>query len=78
MSSNKKVLAAVAAGIAAGALLGVLFAPDKGTQTRKKISKKGEKITDDVKDKFNKGKNKFNDMKDKVGQIIKEKVEQYS
>ncbi|MEO7045072.1 MAG: YtxH domain-containing protein [Ferruginibacter sp.] len=78
MSSNKKVLAAVAAGIAAGAVLGVLFVPDKGTTTRKKISKKGEEITDDVKDKFNKGKNKFNDMKDKVGQIIKEKVEQYS
>ena len=41
------------AGLATGAVLGILFAPDKGTNTRKKILDKGEGLADDVKEKFN-------------------------
>jgi gas vesicle protein len=48
-----KVMLGVLAGVAAGALLGILFAPDKGSETRKKISKKSKGYTDAVKDKFN-------------------------
>ncbi len=51
--SSGKVLLGVLAGFAAGAILGVLFAPDKGSVTRKKITKKGEDYTEKVKDKFN-------------------------
>jgi gas vesicle protein len=47
-----KVLLGVLAGVAVGALLGVLFAPDKGWNTRKRISKKAEDITDDLREKF--------------------------
>lgn len=50
--STGKVLLGVAAGVAAGALLGVLFAPDKGTNTRKKICREGKDLTNDLKDKF--------------------------
>ena len=39
---NGKVLLGVLAGVAVGATLGILFAPDSGTNTRKKIMKKGE------------------------------------
>jgi gas vesicle protein len=49
MSSGKIVLG-VLAGVAAGALLGILFAPDKGSETRKKISKKGAETIDDLKE----------------------------
>jgi gas vesicle protein len=62
-SDTGKVLLGVLAGLAAGALLGVLFAPDKGSETRKKIAKKGEEVTDGIK-------NKFNDLIDELNQKI--------
>jgi gas vesicle protein len=51
--SSKNVLLGVLGGLAAGALLGVLFAPDKGSKTRKGISKKGEDFIDGMKEKLN-------------------------
>ena len=48
-----KVVLGVLAGLAAGAALGILFAPDKGTSTRKKFSKKAQKYADEVRDKSN-------------------------
>jgi gas vesicle protein len=52
MISGKVIFGALA-GIAAGALIGMLFAPDKGSESRKKIVKKGEDYLDTVKEKFN-------------------------
>jgi gas vesicle protein len=51
--NSGKVLLGVLAGIAAGAMLGVLMAPEKGSVSRKKISKKGEYYADELKGKFN-------------------------
>jgi len=47
-----KVLLGVLGGVAAGALLGVLFAPEKGSTTRKKILDKGKNYADDLKGKL--------------------------
>jgi gas vesicle protein len=51
--STAKVLLGVLTGVAVGATLGILFAPDKGSSTRKKISKKGHDVAGELGDKFN-------------------------
>lgn len=51
--SSGKVLLALLAGVAAGATLGILFAPDKGSSTRKKLSQKGEDYAEELEEKFN-------------------------
>ncbi|MDO7172342.1 YtxH domain-containing protein [Mariniflexile sp. AS56] len=60
MKTSKSIIGVIG-GVAVGAALGVLFAPDKGTETRKKIAKK----TSDVK---NKAKNGLNDVLDTVSE----------
>ena len=39
-------------GTAAGAVLGILYAPDKGSETRKKIRTKYRNVADDLQDTF--------------------------
>lgn len=51
--SKQKLLAGILLGAAAGAVLGILFAPDKGSETRRKIGKEKDKLTNKVKDSFN-------------------------
>jgi gas vesicle protein len=51
--SAGKVFVGVLAGAAAGAVLGMLFAPAKGCDLRKKIYKKGEEGTEAVQESFN-------------------------
>jgi gas vesicle protein len=48
-----KIVLGVLAGLAAGAILGILLAPDKGSETRTKIAGKGTKYVDDIKEKLN-------------------------
>lgn len=50
--NSGKVLLGVLAGVATGALLGVLFAPGKGSKTRRRLVKKGENYADGLKEKF--------------------------
>jgi gas vesicle protein len=47
---RSKVVTSLFIGAAAGAILALLFAPDKGSETRRKIAEKGADISDDVKD----------------------------
>lgn len=48
-----KVIVSIVAGVAAGALIGVLLAPDKGTETRKKMIQRGDDFARNFKNKFN-------------------------
>jgi gas vesicle protein len=52
MNSGSKVLLGVLAGAAAGAVLGVLFAPDKGPETRRRLSEGSRDVASSLKDRF--------------------------
>jgi gas vesicle protein len=70
MKNSSKVLIAVGAGVAIGGLLGVLFAPDKGSETRKKIADAGKQLGEKIKEKVNEGKEKFSGMKEELKERI--------
>jgi gas vesicle protein len=44
----------VLAGLAVGAVLGVLFAPASGAETRRKVAEKGNDLAESLKSKFDK------------------------
>ena len=68
--NSGKLLLGVLAGIAIGATLGILFAPDKGSSTRKKISKKSDAYADELEKKFN----EFIDSITKKYETVKEET----
>jgi len=72
--SSGKVMTGLVAGLAAGAIIGILFALDKGTETRKKISQKGTDFKGNIKPKFSllvdDVVNDFENMKGKAGDLV--------
>ena len=48
-----KVLLGLLAGLAAGATLGILFAPEKGKTTRRRMINQGNDYVEELEDKFN-------------------------
>ena len=75
-SGTRNALLGFIAGAAAGLLAGVLIAPDKGEETRKKMSEshKGKKMSDEAKRKVSesrKGKKRSEETRRKISQTMK-------
>ena len=51
--SNTKATLGIIAGVAIGALAGILFAPEKGSETRKKIATNTNDLAESAKSSFN-------------------------
>jgi gas vesicle protein len=52
-SDAAKIIGALIIGAAVGGALGLLFAPDKGSETRKKLMRSGEDTLKDLEERFN-------------------------
>jgi gas vesicle protein len=50
MSTNTKIVIALLAGVAMGATLGILFAPESGSETREKLNNALKDLGDSIKD----------------------------
>ncbi len=59
------VLLAFLGGAAVGAIAGILFAPDKGSETRKKIAKAAKYLGDGISE-------RLDDLKDSVSSTIED------
>ncbi|MBD1393842.1 YtxH domain-containing protein [Mucilaginibacter glaciei] len=74
MNDNTKVIVALLAGVAAGAALGILFAPESGNETRDKLTDSLKTLTDSIKETAAKELENLVGLKDKVVENIKTKV----
>jgi len=64
MNNATKVLLAIGASVAIGAALGVLYAPEEGIETRKKIMKRTKKLAGTVTDSMNEGRESLEEIKE--------------
>jgi gas vesicle protein len=74
MKDNSKVLVALLVGLAAGAALGILFAPDKGNETRDKLAESLKNLGDSIKETASAEIDNLIGLKDKVVDNIKSKI----
>lgn len=70
MANSSKIIGALLIGAAAGAVLGILFAPSSGEETRQQIKDTADNLKSEfgntVSNTFTKGKDAFADLKSKV------------
>ncbi len=74
MSSSSKVVLALLGGAAIGAVLGILLAPDKGTETRHKIADKAKEYGEKARHKFSEGFQKVKNAKNRVEEEAEELI----
>jgi gas vesicle protein len=74
MGDGTKVVLALIAGLAAGAALGILFAPEKGAETRDKLSESLTNLSDTIKETAAAEIDKLSSLKSKVVDNIKTKI----
>jgi len=72
MENTSKVLIALGVGFIVGGVLGVLFAPDKGSEIRHKIADTSKKITDKFKHNLKVGKEKLDEQLNRVNDKVEE------
>lgn len=76
MNDNAKVVAALLAGLAAGTALGILFAPEKGSETREKLNDSIKDLGDALKERTAEQIDHLNDFKEKIVAAVKTKLDQ--
>ena len=75
MKNKEDVLLALAAGVVIGAVVGILFAPHKGSKTRRLINEEGKKMFDGFSEKLESTLEQFSDLKDDLVKGVKDTME---
>ena len=66
MTTGTKVLLGIFGAAAAGVVIGLLIAPEKGSETRKRIAKTTSDWTDQVSGLFRNGREEYDNLKEKA------------
>ncbi|MCT1532316.1 YtxH domain-containing protein [Sphingobacterium daejeonense] len=74
MNDNGKIVTALLAGLAAGAVLGIIFAPEKGSETREKLNESLTDLGDAIKERAEEQFDQLSDFKDKLVAAVKSKL----
>lgn len=72
MTSTTKVVLGIVGAAAAGAVIGMLLAPEKGSDIRQKVKDAANDWACQLADLFAEGKNEFNNIKDKATRTAKD------
>jgi len=89
MKDSGKIIGALLLGVAVGAVIGIIFAPEKGSETRKKLMAGAKDLAEDLKENFTDTVNNILNREDATEGIaegklvefkenLKEKAEQHS
>lgn len=72
MNNNSKTIAALIAGLAAGAALGILFAPGKGEETQDRLSQALANLKDKIVDSAMQGIEKLTAVSEKLSEKVQD------
>ena len=72
MNSSTKVIIGIVGAAAAGAVIGMLLAPDKGTEIRRKVKDTANDWACQLADLFAEGKSELNNLKNKASKTAKD------
>lgn len=74
MNDSGKIVTALLAGLAAGAVLGILFAPEKGSETRDRLNESLADLGEAIKERAEEQFDQLNDVKEKILSMVKSKL----
>jgi len=78
MNNTTKILIALGAGFVLGGVLGIVFAPEKGSETRRKIAEKGKKLAGSIRNKIEESMENISCDKESIRERMNDKVEEFT
>lgn len=78
MKSAGDIIGAFLIGVAVGTIIGILYAPQSGEDTRKFISEKGAKTIEDLNNKIHHLKEEIEKLKNEASKVTKQVLEDIS